>query len=334
MLSPLRVLFAGTPDFAERHLAALIRSPHKVIGVLTQPDRPAGRGKKRRASPVKCCALDAGIEVIQPSSLSDDKIQAVIRALIPDVIVVVAYGLILPSAVLNIPKYACINVHASLLPRWRGAAPIQRAVEAGDVESGVTIMQMEAGLDTGPMLATAKVKLTPEETGGSLHDKLAELGSPALLSVLKNIESSFAAAKTQNNALANYAHKIDKSECGITWSEPAGLIGRKVRAFSPVPACFSYLAGERVKILEAKPWPLLSNQVPGSILRADRQGLLIGCGVDALLVSRAQFPGGKPLPISELLNAKSAGLSPGVCFDSSFRVQKNPMEIVQQNNRQ
>lgn len=317
MATPLRVLFAGTPDFAERHLDALIQSPHSVIAVLTQPDRPAGRGKKLQPSPVKRRALEAGIDVLQPISLKNEDAQAQLRILDPDVMIVVAYGLILPQAVLDIPRFGCINVHASLLPRWRGAAPIQRAVEAGDATSGVTIMQMEAGLDTGPMLSKVELSLADDETGGSLHDRLAEAGPPALLQTLEDLESALAAAEAQDDRLANYAHKIDKSDCEIDWTLPAEEIARKVRAFNPVPVCFSVLNGERVKVWHASAESVPNNPKhtpPGTLLTADRSGLRIACGDGCLNITRAQFPGGKPLTAAELLNGKGAVLVPGIRF--------------------
>ena len=323
MSKPLRVLFAGTPEFAEHHLASLIASDHEVIAVLTQPDRPAGRGKKLQPSPVKRCAEAAGIEVLQPQTLKSPEAQESLRTLQPDVMVVVAYGLILPQGVLDIPRFGCLNVHASLLPRWRGAAPIQRAVEMGDLTSGVTIMQMEAGLDTGPMLATAVCTLNRDETGGSLHDRLAELGPPALLQVLNDLETYLVKAQVQDDTQANYAHKIDKAECELDWREAADQIERKVRAFNPAPVCFSYLGGERIKVWEASAVTTGGDAVkthsaePGTILQASKSGLLVACGDGTLRIARAQFPGGKPLTIAELLNGKSGELAAGVCFQSA-----------------
>jgi len=315
MASALKLLFAGTPDFAERHLDALIASQHSVLAVLTQPDRPAGRGKRLQPSPVKQRAEEAGLAVLQPPSLKDAAIQESLKSFAPDVLVVVAYGCILPQAVLDIPRFGCLNVHASLLPRWRGAAPIQRAVEMGDQQSGVTIMQMEAGLDTGPMLAKTTLDLDPKETGGTLHDRLAAAGPPALLAVLDHLEDRLADAEMQNDELANYARKIDKIECELDWQLSAEILERKIRAFNPAPVCFSLLGDERVKIWEASVVATgINNAHPGQILQADKSGIQVACGVDALLIKRAQFPGGKPLSAGELLNGKGAALAPGGVF--------------------
>lgn len=311
----LRLLFAGTPDFAERHLDALLNSRHNVVAVLTQPDRPAGRGKKLQPSPVKQRALDADIDVLQPVSLKDPQIQQHLAELEVDAMIVVAYGLILPKAVLDIPRYGCLNVHASVLPRWRGAAPIQRAVEAGDLESGVSIMQMDVGLDTGPVLAVRTLVLDDAETGGSLHDRLAALGPPALLSVLDDLDNARARAAVQDDSQANYARKIDKAECQIDWSQPAEVLARRIRAFNPAPVCFSHLGSERVKIwlasAEANP---ASPTPPGTILEADRDKLRVACGEGSLSLLQAQFPGGKALTAAQLINGRAGQLVVGARF--------------------
>jgi len=311
----LRLLFAGTPDFAERHLDALLDSRHEVVAVLTQPDRPAGRGKKLQPSPVKQRALAAGVDVLQPVSLKDPQIQQHLAELEVDAMIVVAYGLILPRAVLEIPRYGCLNVHASVLPRWRGAAPIQRAVEAGDPESGVSIMQMDVGLDTGPVLAVSSLALEDTETGGSLHDRLAALGPPALLSVLDQLETALARAVVQDDSLANYARKIDKAECQIDWSQPAEVLARRIRAFNPAPVCFSYLGDDRVKIwlasADANPPP---QTPPGTIVEAGRDSLRVACGEGSLSILQAQFPGGKALTAAQLINGKADQLTPGARF--------------------
>ena len=324
MSTPLRILFAGTPDFAERHLSALLDSEHDVIAVLTQPDRPAGRGKKLQPSPVKQRALDAGLEVLQPLSLKSEQVQQALAAFQADVMVVVAYGLILPQAVLDLPRYGCLNVHASILPRWRGAAPIQRAVEAGDADSGVTIMQMEAGLDTGPMLRVETLTLAADETGGSLHDKLAHSGPPALLAVLDTIETSLAGAVVQDHDSATYAHKIDKAECELDWCQPAEVLERQIRAFNPVPVCFSHLGGERVKVWTAVAQsPSASsatshtNAHPGTIVGVRRDGIDVACGDGLLTITSAQFPGGKAQPVASLLNGKAEVLAVGQQFQTS-----------------
>lgn len=317
MTTPLKVLFAGTPEFAERHLDALLASSHQVISVLSQPDRPAGRGKKLKPSAVKARASASGLPVMQPQSLRTQETQEMLRALSPDVMVVVAYGLILPQPVLDIPRFGCLNVHASLLPRWRGAAPIQRAIEAGDAESGVTIMQMDAGLDTGPMLAEYSMPLAPDETGGSLHARLAAVGPTALISVLDNLEQALARARQQGDEGATYAAKITKPESELDWQATVRALDQKIRAFNPTPTCFSSHGGQRIKIWNAAvvsetPVP----QHPGTILRADREGLHVACTGGALSLTRLQLPGGKPLAAADLMNGKGHGLVTGSCFDS------------------
>jgi len=241
MTEALRIVFAGTPEFAAAPLKALLDTPHQIVAVYTQPDRPAGRGQKLMPSPVKQLAVENAIPVLQPPSLKDAAAQAELAALEPDLLVVVAYGLILPQAVLDIPRFGCINSHASLLPRWRGAAPIQRAVQAGDAESGVTVMQMEAGLDTGPMLLKVRTPITADDTGGSLHDRLAELGPPAVIEAIAGLASGTLMGEVQDDALANYAHKLNKDEARIDWSRPAIELERPIRAFNPWPICHSTL---------------------------------------------------------------------------------------------
>src|SRR5690606_15102764 len=253
MTQPLRIVFAGTPEFAARHLQALLDAGQSVIAVYTQPDRPAGRGQKLMPSPVKQLALQHGIAVYQPQTLRDPAAQAELAALQPELMVVVAYGLILPQAVLDIPRLGCINSHASLLPRWRGAAPIQRALQAGDVESGVTVMQMEAGLDTGPMLLKVSTTITAEDTGGSLHDRLATLGSQAVIEAVTKLAAGGLRGEVQDDTLATYAHKLNKDEARLDWSRPAVELERLVRAFHPWPICHSTLNGEAIKIHSAQP---------------------------------------------------------------------------------
>lgn len=306
---PPRLVFAGTPDFAARHLKALIDADVAPVAAYTQPDRPAGRGKKLTPSPVKTIAADAGIPVLQPDTLRSEDARAELAALEPDLLVVVAYGLILPQAVLDTPRYGCINVHASLLPRWRGAAPIQRAIEAGDTESGITIMQMEAGLDTGPMLAKASIPITDSMTGGELHDALAELGPPLLLEVLESLPDYLAAAQAQDDAGANYATKIEKAEAEIDWRADAAGIERKIRAFNPFPVCWTTLEGQRIKVWCAR--PASGRGAPGTILEADDNGLKVASGDGALLLTELQLAGGKRLSVSELLRSRRDWLSPG-----------------------
>ncbi|EIK97527.1 methionyl-tRNA formyltransferase [Pseudomonas sp. M47T1] len=298
----MRIVFAGTPEFAAEHLKALLASPYEVVAVYTQPDRPAGRGQKLMPSPVKQLALEHGITVLQPPTLRNEDAQAELAALKPDLMVVVAYGLILPQVVLDIPRLGCINSHASLLPRWRGAAPIQRAVQAGDAESGVTVMRMEAGLDTGPMLLKVSTAITAQDTGGSLHDRLAQMGPPAVIQAVGGLAAGTLVGEVQNDELATYAHKLNKDEARLDWSQPADVLERLVRAFFPWPICHSTLNGEAVKVLAAH---VSEGQgTPGTILAASKDGLVVACGQQALCMTRLQFPGGKPLNFSDLFNSR------------------------------
>ena len=302
MTEALRIVFAGTPEFAAAHLKALLDTPHQIVAVYTQPDRPAGRGQKLMPSPVKQLAVDNAIAVMQPPSLKDAAAQAELAALEPDLLVVVAYGLILPQAVLDIPRFGCINSHASLLPRWRGAAPIQRAVQAGDAESGVTVMQMEAGLDTGPMLLKVRTPITADDTGGSLHDRLAELGPPAVIEAIAGLASGTLMGEVQDDALANYAHKLNKEEARIDWSRPAIELERLIRAFNPWPICHSTLNDAPLKVLAGRIGE--GQGQPGEILAASKDGLTVACGSGALLLTRLQLPGGKALNFSDLYNSR------------------------------
>ncbi|MEX5341186.1 methionyl-tRNA formyltransferase [Pseudomonas sp. I2] len=298
----MRIVFAGTPEFAAEHLNALLDSPYDVVAVYTQPDRPAGRGQKLMPSPVKQLAMAHDIPVFQPPTLRSAEAQAELAALAPDLMVVVAYGLILPQAVLDIPRLGCINSHASLLPRWRGAAPIQRAVEAGDAESGVTVMRMEAGLDTGPMLLKVVTPIGAEDTGGSLHDRLAEMGPPAVVQAIAGLADGSLQGEVQDDALATYAHKLNKDEARIDWSRPAVELERLIRAFNPWPVCHSTLDGESVKVLAAT--LSTGTGTPGEILSASKDGLVVACGEQALCLTRLQLPGGKALGFSDLFNSR------------------------------
>ncbi|MDH4559596.1 methionyl-tRNA formyltransferase [Pseudomonas sp. BN411] len=302
MTEPLRLVFAGTPEFAAEHLNALLGSRHQVIAVYTQPDRPAGRGQKLMPSPVKQLAVEHGIPVLQPPTLRDPAAQAELKALGADLMVVVAYGLILPQVVLDTPRLGCINSHASLLPRWRGAAPIQRAVQAGDAASGVTVMQMEAGLDTGPMLLKVTTPISAEDTGGSLHDRLAQLGPKAVLEAIEGLAAGTLKGEVQDDALANYAHKLNKDEARLDWSRPAVELERLVRAFNPWPICHSTLDGEPLKVLAAALGD--GKGAPGQILAASKDGLTVACGEGALRLTRLQLPGGKPLNFADLFNSR------------------------------
>ncbi|MEP1471374.1 MAG: methionyl-tRNA formyltransferase [Halieaceae bacterium] len=313
----LRILFAGTPEFSARHLQALLASEHEIVAVYTQPDRPAGRGKKLQASPVKQLAETAGIPVEQPASLRDEEVQQTLANYAADVMVVVAYGLILPQAVLDTPALGCLNVHASLLPRWRGAAPIQRAIEAGDPQTGVTIMQMDAGLDTGAMLATAERAIAAETTSADMLEELAESGPAALLAVLADLPQYQSKAITQDDELATYAEKIQKIEGLLDWSLSAEELRRKVCAFNPFPVCYSLLAGERVKIWNARALDDTNAQAaPGTIVSADREGIAVSCGTGALLITQLQLPGGKSLPTEAMLNSRRDQFAIGQCFDN------------------
>lgn len=302
MTQPLRIVFAGTPEFAAEHLEALLASRHQVIAVYTQPDRPAGRGQKLTPSPVKQLAVQHAIPVHQPPTLRDPAAQAELAQLAPDLMVVVAYGLILPQAVLDIPRLGCINSHASLLPRWRGAAPIQRAIEAGDAESGVTVMQMEAGLDTGPMLLKVATPIGPQDTGGSLHDRLAGLGAQALVEAVEALAAGNLPGERQDDSLATYAHKLNKDEARLDWRRPARELERLVRAFYPWPICHSTLNGEPLKVLAAVPGQ--DSGAPGTILAVSREGLTVACGEGSLQLTRLQLPGGKPLAFGDLFNSR------------------------------
>ena len=309
----MRIVFAGTPEFAAQHLQALLDANRQVVAVYTQPDRPAGRGQKLMPSPVKQLALQHGIAVYQPQTLRDPAAQAELAGLQADLMVVVAYGLILPQAVLDMPRLGCINSHASLLPRWRGAAPIQRAVEAGDAESGVTVMQMEAGLDTGPMLLKASTPIAADDTGGCLHDRLAELGSRAVVEGVTALEAGSLKGEVQDDSLATYAHKLNKDEARLDWSRPAVELERLIRAFHPWPICHSSLDEAAVKIHAAR---LADGQgEPGQIIGAGKDGLQVACGAGSLLITRLQLPGGKPLGFSDLYNSRREQFAPGKVFE-------------------
>ena len=311
----MNVVFAGTPDFASRHLQSLVEDDFfTVIAVYTQPDRPAGRGKKIIPSSVKETALTNGISVFQPVSLKDPEEQQVLAQLNPDVMVVVAYGLILPPAVLAIPKLGCINVHGSELPRWRGAAPIQRAIEAGDTNTGVTIMQMDAGLDTGPMLAVARCAIETTDTSAALYSKLTGLGTSLLPKVLKQLDAGTAVKLAQQEADSTYAQKIDKQEALIDWRESAAIIDQRIRAFNPAPVCYSMLEGQRIKIWAAIIIDCDSKETPGKILSASSDGLVIQCGQGRLLVRQLQMPGKSKLPVNEILKSRASLFKEGKTF--------------------
>ena len=300
----LRIVFAGTPEFAVPCLRAAAKFG-EVVAVYTQPDRPAGRGRALTPSPVKREALQRGIEVFQPETLREKVSRDALRALKPDLMVVVAYGLILPQKVLDIPTHGCWNVHASLLPRWRGAAPIQRAIEAGDAETGVCLMQMEAGLDTGPVLLSQSTPIHAEETGGQLHDRLAELGAQVLGDGLGLLRAGMSPApRPQPEAGVTYAHKLEKEEARLDWTQSADLLARKVRAFEPWPVAEAVVAGERLRIHGGVAIDLNHNAVPGTGLAASRQGIDIACAQGALRLRVVQRDGGKAITAADYLNAR------------------------------
>ncbi|WP_439826706.1 methionyl-tRNA formyltransferase [Aeromonas caviae] len=310
-MNKLKLIFAGTPDFAARHLAALLSSGHEVVAVYTQPDKPAGRGQKLTASPVKELALAHDLPVYQPASLRNEAAQAELAALGADLMVVVAYGLILPKAVLDTPRLGCINVHGSLLPRWRGAAPIQRSIWAGDAETGVTIMQMDVGLDTGAMIRKVTCPIASDETSASLYDKLAGLGPQALVDTLDAMAAGDTAAEPQDDALANYAEKLSKEEARIDWSMDAVAIERCIRAFNPWPISWFDVAGQTVKVWQAEVVAQDHGQAAGILLKADKQGIEVATGQGVLRLLTLQPPGKKAMSVSDLLNSRRDWFEPG-----------------------
>jgi len=308
----VNLIFAGTPEFAARCLAALIQSNHRVGGVLTQPDRPAGRGLATSPSPVKQGAARHGIPIFQPASLKNTPVQEELSRFRPDAIIVAAYGLILPQSVLEIPRFGALNIHASLLPRWRGATPIQRALLAGDRETGISIMQMDAGLDTGPVLLQEKIPVLEDDTAGTLHDRLAELGGRLIVQALDMLVAGGLRATPQPAEGVTYAAKLDKRESRVDWRESALAANRRVRAFNPSPG-----AGARLRGVEVKIWrsAVVAGQgVPGEVLSANTRGLVVACGQGALLVTELQRSGGKRLAAGEFL--RGFPLSGGDRFDA------------------
>lgn len=299
----MRILFAGTPEFAARHLDALVHTGQEVVAVLTQPDRPAGRGQRLEASPVKRLARQAGIPVYQPEHLKSFEATERVRTLTPDLMVVVAYGLLLPEALLQLPALGAINVHASLLPRWRGAAPIQRAIQAGDPETGICIMQMEAGLDTGPVLGERRCPIRPDDTTGTLQDRLATLGIEALLEVLDALKQGHRPpARPQSGEGITYAHKISREDSMMNWQESAGFLERSVRAFMPSPVSRTLWNGQPLKVWGAEVQVGTSGRAePGTIRCVGEEGVVVACGEGLLRLTRLQKAGGKPLPVREFL---------------------------------
>ena len=316
-MSSLRIVFAGTPDFAAISLRGLLATPHEIVGVLTQPDRPAGRGKKLQPSEVKALASEHQLTVLQPENLKDEAFRQQLREWAPDVMVVVAYGLIIPQAVLDIPRYGCINVHGSLLPRWRGAAPAHRAIAAGDDESGVTIMQMEAGLDTGPMLLKQATPIRPDDTGGSLYQRIADMGAGALVTVLADLPAHLARATPQPSEGITYAHKLSKDEARLDWTEPACALHNRIRAFNPWPVTWVPFGEQVLRIWASE--PASGRGVPGTVLAVGPDAIEVACGDGSLRILEAQLPGKKPLPVRDLLSGRADQLVSGQLLTDGFR---------------
>ncbi|MBV8680763.1 MAG: methionyl-tRNA formyltransferase [Aquitalea sp.] len=287
----MKLIFAGTPEFAAAALRTLLAAGHEIALVLTQPDRPAGRGMKLKPSPVKEVALEHGLRVEQPLSLKTEEAQAMLREIGAELMVVAAYGLLLPKAVLDIPPRGCLNIHASLLPRWRGAAPIQRAILAGDTETGITIMQMDVGLDTGAMLSVHPLAIADDDTAASLHDKLATCGAAAIVSTLGTLDALTAAAQPEQGV--TYAHKLTKAEAEVDWTRSAADIARAIRAYNPAPGAFTQLAGEPLKLWSAH--AVAGQGEAGVVLRADAEGVVVGCGEGLVVLTQLQAAGGKRL---------------------------------------
>ena len=303
MSQSLKIIFAGTPEFSVAPLQALIESQHEVIAVYTQPDRPAGRGRSMKLSPVKEKALEAGIPVYQPVNFREEADLSELEALGADVMIVVAYGLLLPQRVLDAPKYGCLNIHASLLPRWRGAAPIQRAIQAGDAETGVTIMQMEAGLDTGPMLYKSVINIGDDETGGELHDRLMPLGAEALIATLDLLVEDSLKPETQDDSLANYAHKLQKKEAEIDWNQPAVEIARMVRAFNPWPVAYTRLNKKNLRIWQAESLSVDHSATPGAVIATSTDGIDVAAAEGIVRITELQPEGKRRMPARDFLNA-------------------------------
>lgn len=316
-MQPLRLIFAGTPEFAASHLYALLASPHEVVAVYTQPDRPSGRGKQIVTGPVKSLALENHLPVLQPRSLRESSAQNELALFEADLMVVVAYGLILPAEVLDTPRLGCINVHASLLPRWRGAAPIEHAILAGDAESGITIMQMDVGLDTGKMLYKKPVAIAANDNRISLETKLTRTGTAALLHVLDNFSTLQNSAETQLDSLSCYAAKIAKQDALINWNRGAELISRQIRAGIGRNPAYSELQGQRIRVIEASVVPQQSRLAPGTIVDCSRTAIRVACVDDCLDLTILQLPGKTPVPVSALLNSHQQMFRTGNVFSAA-----------------
>lgn len=310
----MKIIFAGTPVFAATALDALIQQHHDIVLVLTQPDRPAGRGMKVTASAVKLSAQTHGLKLLQPQSLKDNAIHEQLRETNADLMIVAAYGLILPESVLTLPRLGCLNIHASLLPRWRGAAPIQRAILAGDHETGITIMQMDAGLDTGPMLLKESIAIAHNDTAQTLHDKLSQLGAHAIIKALTLMQQNRLIPTTQDEALACYAAKISKNEALIDWNKTAAQIDRTIRAYNPAPGAYTTFRGYAIKIWQASIITRGADQ-PGKIIAIEREGIIVACGTGLIRLEMIQKSGGKRLSAAEFLAGFK--LHPGDSFDTN-----------------
>ncbi|HAY0634891.1 TPA: methionyl-tRNA formyltransferase [Serratia marcescens] len=311
MSDSLRIIFAGTPDFAARHLDALLSSEHQIVGVFTQPDRPAGRGNKLTPSPVKVLAEQHQLPVFQPKSLRPEENQRLVADLNADVMVVVAYGLILPQAVLDMPRLGCINVHGSLLPRWRGAAPIQRSLWAGDSETGVTIMQMDVGLDTGDMMHKIACPIESSDTSASLYDKLAQLGPQGMLTTLRQMADGSATREVQDEALVTYAEKLSKEEARLDWTLSAAQLERCIRAFNPWPVSYFTIDDQPVKVWQASVLAQSANAEPGTVVHADKYGIQVATADGILNLIQLQPAGKKPMSAQDLLNSRREWFTPG-----------------------
>lgn len=313
----MKIIFAGTPTFAAQSLEAIIKQGYQVIAVYTQPDRPAGRGKKLVKSDVKIVAEAHNIPVYQPEKLTNPEDQATFTALKPDLMIVAAYGLLLPAAILDVPMHGCVNIHASLLPRWRGAAPIQRAIQSGDTETGITIMQMDIGLDTGDMLIKLSTPIAVNETASQLHDRLAGLGADAILKYLEEYQNLV--PEKQDDTQACYAKKLSKQEAQINWYETAHQIDKNIRAFNPVPVAFFELEEMRIRVFAGEYIEHSASVEPGTILTKDKHGILVKCGEAAYLIKVLQLPGSKAMPVDAFVNGGKNILNPGDVLVSPSR---------------